>query len=105
MTSLTQNESLRRQTPYQSFLPLCYYKHLYCAAPEDYTFQETEFIFPPGTLVGDAQCLGIPITDDNDVNNLRVRSFSVELVSIDPLVRVSSGRGSETITIIDNERK
>lgn len=62
-------------------------------------------MFPPETIVGDVQCLGILITDDNDVNDLRVRSFSVELVSTNPLVRVTPGRGTETMTIIDNERK
>lgn len=72
-------------------------------AMQDYVPQSTEFIFSPETRTGDSQCLGVPIIDNN-VCDL-TRSFSVELVSVDPFVRVQPGRGSMTVGIIDNDSK
>ena len=77
--------------------------HSNSTATQDYVSQRTEFIFPPGTRTGDSQCLGVPIVD-NDVPDL-MRSFSVELVSVNPLVRVLPGRESKIVGIIDNDRK
>ena len=65
--------------------------------------QRTEFIFPRGTRTGDSQCLGVPIVD-NDVPDL-MRSFSVEMASVNPLVRVQPGRERKIVGIIDNDRK
>ena len=73
------------------------------AATKDYVPQQTEFIFSPETRTGDSQCLGIRFID-NDVRDL-VRSFSVRLSSVNPLVRVQPGRESMTVGIMDNDCK
>ena len=70
---------------------------------EDYVFVETEFIFEAGTKVGDTQCLGISIIGNNDAEPSE--SFSLNLASMNPLVRVVQERKKQTLTIIDNDRK
>ena len=68
---------------------------------QDYLMQQTELIFPPGTEVGDVQCLGVPILDNNRPDEMRV--FSVNLASFQPLVRVVPGRSSKNVSIVDND--
>jgi len=77
--------------------------HVNSTAIQDYVSQRTEFTFPRGTRTGDSQCLGIPIVD-NDVPDL-MRSFSVEMASVNPLVRVQPGRERKIVGIVDNDRK
>ena len=81
----------------------CYSVQLLHAAMEDYTMQQTELIYPPGTEVGDVQCLGIPILNNNRADE--TRKFSVRLVSFDPLVRVVPELESKTVYILDDEGK
>ena len=74
---------------------------LYCVEMEDYIMQNTDFTFPPGTLPGDRQCLGIAILDNNRADGNR--QFSVNLVSFDPLVRVVENLSRKAILIVDND--
>lgn len=65
--------------------------------------QQTELIFAPGTTVGDVQCLGVPIIDNNRPDD--PRNFSVNLVSFSPLVRVYPQRNYKNVSILDNDGK
>ena len=62
---------------------------------------ETEFTFPPGTEIGDIQCIGIPI--ENDDNAEPSENFSLHLVSTTPLIYIVPERKSYTVTIFDND--
>lgn len=73
------------------------------AAMEDYTMQQTELIYPPGTEVEDVQCLAIPILNNNRADE--TRKFSVRLASFDPLVRVVPELENKTVYILDDEGK
>ena len=80
-----------------------YFLPFYSVALNDYIFVETEFIFPPGTEIGDIQCIGIPI--ENDDNAEPSENFSLQLVSTTPLIYIVPERKSYTVTISDNDRE
>lgn len=63
--------------------------------------QNTELIFPPGTVAGDMQCLGIPIIDNNRADG--TRNFFVSLVAFDPLVRILPIYSTKLVFIVDND--
>ena len=65
--------------------------------------QNTELIFPPGTVAGDMQCLGIPIIDNNRADG--TRNFFVSLAAFDPLVRVQPIYSIKLVFIVDNDGK
>ena len=79
------------------------YIFFYTAAQNDYFLVETDFTFPPGTVITDTQCIGITIANDNIAEPLE--SFLLSLTSMDPLVRVVPERTNHTFTIFDNDRK
>ena len=70
-------------------------------AMQDYTMQQADLIYPPGTEVGDVQCIGIPITDNNRPEE--TRAFRVSIVSFTPLARVLPGLGTTIVLIEDDD--
>ena len=74
---------------------------LFYIAMEDYTRQNTEMIFPPGSQIGDKQCLGVPIIDNDTPDGFR--AFIISIASFHPFVRVVRNYGRTLVPITDNE--
>ena len=69
----------------------------------DYNFAEAELTFPPGTEIGDTQCLGILIENDNNAEPSE--NFLLNLMPATPLIYIETERKNYTVTILDNDRE
>lgn len=73
----------------------------FSAAMEDYTMQQTDVTFTTDTQIGDIQCIGVDIIDNDKPDNERY--FFIHLTSFLPLVRVVPGFETTIVTILDND--
>ena len=64
---------------------------------------EAELTFPPGTEIGDTQCLGILIENDNNAESSE--NFLLNLMPATPLIYIEPERNNYTVTILDNDRE
>ena len=69
---------------------------------EDYVFQQAGVTFPVGVTAGTVQCCGIPIIDNERVDNFQ-REFSVSLFSFSPLISVIPFLNTATVLIVDDD--
>ena len=69
----------------------------------DFTSTPQTVVFPAGSVAIETRCFNIPFNDDT-LDEFS-ESFSIIVVSSDPMVEFSPGRNMAVVTIIDDDSK